>query len=153
MRGMLKPKGSTLEDFKAALEGKLYVWKNIKKIVCFRESRTGPVQKTRKQELSQGCIRLCLRLILENTQNHSDTDSFLRKGARWLNYEAQMETDVFLYPPWFAALGGGILRDATGAVRLSMDSGEPRQQDDVLSDFGHDDCLCNRKCILWQGIA
>ena len=33
MRGMLKPKGSTLEDFTAALEGKLYVWKNIKKIV------------------------------------------------------------------------------------------------------------------------
>ena len=59
-----------------------------------------------------------------------------------------METDVFLYPPWFAALGGGILRDATGAVRISMDSGEPRQQDDVLSDFGHDDCLCNRQFVL-----
>ena len=35
--------------------------------------------------------------------------------------------NVFLYPPWFAALGGGILRDAVGAVRLSMDSGESRQ--------------------------
>lgn len=72
---------------------------------------------------------------------------------RWLNYEAQMETDVFLYPPWFAALGGGILRDTTGAVRISMDSGEPRQQDDVLSDFRHGDCLCNRKCVLWQRAA
>nr|DAN92479.1 MAG TPA: hypothetical protein [Caudoviricetes sp.] len=29
-----------------------------------------------------------------------------------------------------------------------MDSGEPRQQDDVLSDFGHDDCLCNRQFVL-----
>ena len=52
VRGMLKPKGSTLEDFKAALEGKLYVGKNIKKIVCFRESSTGPVQKNKKTE---GC--------------------------------------------------------------------------------------------------
>lgn len=50
-------------------------------------------------------------------------------------------------------LRGGILRDATGAVRLSMGSGEPRQQDDALSDFRHGDCLCNRKYVLWQGIA
>ena len=59
----------------------------------------------------------------------------------------------FLYQPGAAALGGGILRDATGAVRLSMGSGEPRQQDDALSDFRHGDCLCNRKYVLWQGIA
>lgn len=54
MRGMLKPKGSTLEDFKAALEGKLYVGKNIKKIVCFRESSTGPVQKNKKTGIVTG---------------------------------------------------------------------------------------------------
>lgn len=48
MKGMLKPKGSTLEDFKAALGGKLYVGKKIKKIMCFRESSTGPMQKDKK---------------------------------------------------------------------------------------------------------
>ena len=64
-----------------------------------------------------------------------------------------METAVFLPAAWLDSVGGGILRDAVGAVRISMDSGESRQQDDVLSDFRHDDCLCNRKCILWQGIA
>lgn len=48
VRGMLKPKGSTLEDFKAALDGKLYVGKKVKKIVCFRESSTGPMQKDKK---------------------------------------------------------------------------------------------------------
>ena len=72
---------------------------------------------------------------------------------RWLNYEAQMETDGFLYPPWFAALGGGILRDVTGAVRLGVRSGECGRTNDILSDFGYDDCPYNRKCILWQGIA
>lgn len=55
-----------------------------------------------------------------------------------------METAVFLPAAWLDSVGGGILRDATGAVRLSMDSGESRQQDDVLSDFRHGDCLCNR---------
>ena len=64
-----------------------------------------------------------------------------------------METDVILHPPRFAALGGCVLRDAVGAVRLGVDSGESRQQDDVLSDCRHDDCLCNRKCVLRQGIA
>lgn len=54
MKGMLKPKGSTLEDFKAALEGKLYVGKNIKKIVYFRESSTGPVQKNKKTGIVTG---------------------------------------------------------------------------------------------------
>ena len=54
MRGMLKPKGSTLEDFKAALEGKLYVGKKIKKIVYFRESSTGPVQKNKKTGIVTG---------------------------------------------------------------------------------------------------
>ena len=33
MRGMLKPKGTTLEEINDALEGKLYDWINIKKIV------------------------------------------------------------------------------------------------------------------------
>lgn len=55
-----------------------------------------------------------------------------------------METAVFLPAAWLDSVGGGILRDATGAVRLSMGSGESRQQDDVLSDFRHGDCLCNR---------
>lgn len=55
-----------------------------------------------------------------------------------------METHVILHPQGLDSLGGGILRDAVGAVRLSMGSGEPRQQDDVLSDFRHGDCLCNR---------
>ena len=54
MKGMLKPKGSTLEDFKAAPEGKLYVRKNIKKIVCSRESSTGPVQKNKKTGIVTG---------------------------------------------------------------------------------------------------
>ena len=118
MRGGAKRSGATLEEMKQALEGKLYIGKKIKKIVYFREGSTGPVQKNKKT----GIVT----------------------GVRWLNYEAQMETDVFLYPPWFAALGGGILRDTTGAVRISMGSGESRQQDDVLSDFRHGDCLCNR---------
>ena len=48
MRGMLKPKGSTPEDFKAVLEGRLYVGKKIKKIVCFREGSIGPMQKDKK---------------------------------------------------------------------------------------------------------
>lgn len=48
VRGMLKPKGSTQEDFKAVLEGKLYVGKKIKKIVFSREDSTGPVRKDKK---------------------------------------------------------------------------------------------------------
>lgn len=54
MKGMLKPKGSTLEDFKAALGGKLYVGKKIKKIVFFREGSTGPVQKNKKTGIVTG---------------------------------------------------------------------------------------------------
>lgn len=51
---MLKPKGSTLEDFKAALEGKLYVGKKVKKIVYFREGSTGPVRKDKKTGIVTG---------------------------------------------------------------------------------------------------
>ena len=76
MRGGAKRSGATLEEMKQALEGKLYIGKKIKKIVYFREGSTGPVRKDKK-------IRLCLQWILGNTQNHSDTDSFLRKGVRW----------------------------------------------------------------------
>ena len=83
MRGGAKRSGATLEGMKQALEGKLYIGKKIKKIVYFREGSTARYEKTRKQELLQDCIHLCLRWILGNTQNHSDTDSFLRKGARW----------------------------------------------------------------------
>ena len=54
MRGMLKPKGSALEDFKAVLEGKLYVGKKIKKIVFFREGSTGPVRKDKKTGVVTG---------------------------------------------------------------------------------------------------
>lgn len=46
-RGM-KRSGATLEEMKQALEGKLYIGKKIKKIVCFRESSTGPMQKDKK---------------------------------------------------------------------------------------------------------
>ena len=70
-------------------------------------------------------------------------EEFLRK------YEGY----VILQPPWFDSLGGRVFRNTAGAVRLSMGFGEPRQQDDVLSDFRHGDCLYNRKCILRQGIA
>lgn len=64
-----------------------------------------------------------------------------------------METDAILPAAGAVALGGHVFWDATGAVRISMDSGESRQQDDVLSDFQHGDCLCNRKCVLWQRAA
>lgn len=64
-----------------------------------------------------------------------------------------METAVFLPAAWLDSVGGGILRDATGAMRLGVRSGECGRTNDILSDFRHDDCLCNRKCILWQGIA
>lgn len=60
MRGMLKPKGSTLEDFKAALEGKLYIGKKIKKIVYFRESSTGPVQKKQENRNCHGDVSVCV---------------------------------------------------------------------------------------------
>lgn len=48
MRGGAKRSGATLEEMKQALEGKLYIGKKIKKIVCFRESSTGPMQKDKK---------------------------------------------------------------------------------------------------------
>lgn len=48
MRGGMKRSGATLEEMKQALEGKLYIGKKIKKIVCFRESSTGPMQKDKK---------------------------------------------------------------------------------------------------------
>lgn len=48
MRGGMKRGGATLEEMKQALEGKLYIGKKIKKIVCFRESSTGPMQKDKK---------------------------------------------------------------------------------------------------------
>lgn len=48
MKGGMKRSGATLEEMKRALEGKLYIGKKIKKIVCFRESSTGPMQKDKK---------------------------------------------------------------------------------------------------------
>ena len=48
MKGGMKRSGTTLEEMKQALEGKLYIGKKIKKIVCFRESSTGPMQKDKK---------------------------------------------------------------------------------------------------------
>ena len=48
MKGGMKRSGATLEEMKQALEGKLYIRKKIKKIVCFRESSTGPMQKDKK---------------------------------------------------------------------------------------------------------
>lgn len=48
MKGGAKRSGATLEEMKQALEGKLYIGKKIKKIVCFRESSTGPMQKDKK---------------------------------------------------------------------------------------------------------
>lgn len=48
MKGGVKRSGATLEEMKQALEGKLYIGKKIKKIVCFRESSTGPMQKDKK---------------------------------------------------------------------------------------------------------
>lgn len=83
MRGGAKRSGATLEGMKQALEGKLYIGKKIKKSCISERAAQARYEKTRKQELLQDCIHLCLRWILGNTQNHSDTDSFLRKGARW----------------------------------------------------------------------
>ena len=40
MKGGMKRSGATLEEMKQALEGKLYIGKKIKKIVCFLESST-----------------------------------------------------------------------------------------------------------------
>ena len=48
MKGGMKRSGATLEEMKQALEGKLYIGKKIKKIVCYRESSTGPMQKDKK---------------------------------------------------------------------------------------------------------
>lgn len=48
MRGGAKRSGATLEEMKQVLEGRLYIGKKIKKIVCFRESSTGPMQKDKK---------------------------------------------------------------------------------------------------------
>ena len=48
MKGGMKRSGATLEEMKQALEGKLDIGKKIKKIVCFRESSTGPMQKDKK---------------------------------------------------------------------------------------------------------
>ena len=48
MKGGMKRSGATLEEMKQALEGKLYIGKKIKKIVCLRESSTGPMQKDKK---------------------------------------------------------------------------------------------------------
>lgn len=48
MKGGMKRSGATLEEMKQALEGKLYIGKKIKKIVCFRESSTGLMQKDKK---------------------------------------------------------------------------------------------------------
>ena len=48
MKGGMKRSGATLEEMKQALEGKLYIGKKIKKIVCFRESSTGQMQKDKK---------------------------------------------------------------------------------------------------------
>lgn len=48
MKGGMKRSGATLEEMKQASEGKLYIGKKIKKIVCFRESSTGPMQKDKK---------------------------------------------------------------------------------------------------------
>ena len=48
MKGGMKRSGATLEEMKQALEGKLYIGKKIKKIVCFRESSTGSMQKDKK---------------------------------------------------------------------------------------------------------
>lgn len=54
MKGGMKRSGATLEEMKQALEGKLYIGKKIKKIVCFRESSTGPMQKDKKTETVTG---------------------------------------------------------------------------------------------------
>lgn len=48
MKGGMKRSGATLEEMKQALEGNLYIWKKIKKIVYFREGSTGPVRKDKK---------------------------------------------------------------------------------------------------------
>ena len=64
-----------------------------------------------------------------------------------------METDVILPAAWADSVGGYVLRDTVGAMRLGVDSGECGRTNDILSDFGYDDCPYNRKCILWQGIA
>ena len=79
MKGRMKRSGVTLEEMKQALEGKLYIGKKIKKIVFSERAAQARYERTRKQELSHDCIHLCLRWILENTQNHSDTDNSSRK--------------------------------------------------------------------------
>ena len=57
MKGGMKRSGATLEEMKQALEGKLYIGKKIKKIVCFRESSTGPMQKDKKTDHCKSAVR------------------------------------------------------------------------------------------------
>lgn len=80
VRGMLKPKGSSLEDFKAALEGKLYVGKNIKKIVCFRESSTGPVQKNKKTGIVTGMYPFVFTVDFGNYRESFRYEQFFIQG-------------------------------------------------------------------------
>lgn len=60
MRGGAKRSGATLEEMKQALEGKLYIGKKIKKIVYFRESSTGPVQKKQENRNCHGDVSVCV---------------------------------------------------------------------------------------------
>lgn len=83
MRGMLKPKGSALEDFKAVLEESCMLGKRLRKLCVSERAAQARCKKIRKQELSQGYIRLCLRWILETTQNLFDMSKFLFKVMRW----------------------------------------------------------------------
>lgn len=64
-----------------------------------------------------------------------------------------METAVFLPAAWLDSLGGGILRDAVGAVRHCVCSGKSRRQGAVLSDFQRGCFADDWEFVLWQRAA
>lgn len=80
MREMSKPKGSTLEDFKAVLEGKLYVGKKIKKIVFSREDSTGPARKDKKTGTITGLYPFVFTVDFGNYRESFRYEQFFIQG-------------------------------------------------------------------------
>lgn len=81
MRGGAKRSGATLEEMKQALEGKLYIGKKIKKIVYFRESSTGPVQKNKKTGIVTGMYPFVFTVDFGKYTESFRYGQFFEKGS------------------------------------------------------------------------
>ena len=81
MRGGAKRSGATLEGMKQALEGKLYIGKKIKKIVCFRESSTGPVRKDKKTGIVTGLYPFMFTVDFGKYTESFRYGQFFEKGS------------------------------------------------------------------------